>query len=174
MSNPTCCECKHQVEELEQELAEVQRHLSDKQEQEGAMLQVCICMIDLFNCLFFICLLLIQMLRVVDTYTYEGLDASGARTKGNRRCTKICWAGCRSAEICCSSLAGKHFALTLTQNLARVIQIKELLLSLVIAVTHLPLHITLGKKALYPYWPCLYVSNDSISSSLFLSLVIIL
>ncbi|KAF8101938.1 hypothetical protein N665_0201s0234 [Sinapis alba] len=28
------------VEELEQELAEVQRHLSDKQEQEGAMLQV--------------------------------------------------------------------------------------------------------------------------------------
>lgn len=41
-------------------------------------------------------------------------------------------------------------------------------------MTHLPLHITLGKKALYPYWPCLYVSNDSISSSLFLSLVIIL
>lgn len=26
-------------------------------------------------------------------------------------------------------------------------------------MTHLPLHITLGKKALYPYWPCLYVSN---------------
>lgn len=51
MSNAACYECEHKVEELEQELAEVQRHLSDKQEQEGAMLQVCICM----NNVFFFC-----------------------------------------------------------------------------------------------------------------------
>lgn len=52
MSNAACYECERQVEELEQELAEVQRHLSDKQEQEGAMLQVCIFMINLFVLLF--------------------------------------------------------------------------------------------------------------------------
>lgn len=48
MSNAACHECELQVEQLEQEMAEVQRLLSDKQEQEGAMLQVCICMIYLF------------------------------------------------------------------------------------------------------------------------------
>lgn len=83
MLNAACHECEHQVEELEQEMTEVQRLLSDKQEQEGAMLQVCICMIT-----FIFRLSLIQILRLIDTY--EGLDAGGARTKGNRRCTKIC------------------------------------------------------------------------------------
>lgn len=64
-------------------MAEVQRLLSDKQEQEGAMLQVCICMISLFFRLW-----MTKILRLNDTY--EGPDAGGARTEGNRRCTKVC------------------------------------------------------------------------------------
>lgn len=91
MSNAACHECEHQVEELEQEMAEVQRLLSDKEEQEGAMLQVCICTFFVFAILHdrsAFRLSLIQILKLINTY--EGLDAGGARTKGNRRCTKIC------------------------------------------------------------------------------------
>lgn len=61
-------------------MTELRRLVSDKREQEGAMIQVCICnlftsQINLFSLLLQFNVWLINQLKF-----YEGLDANGART----------------------------------------------------------------------------------------------
>lgn len=61
-------------------MTELRRLVSDKREQEGAMIQVCICnlfisQINQFSSIAIQCMVILRPLEI-----YEGLDANGART----------------------------------------------------------------------------------------------
>lgn len=95
------CNSYHiQVEQLDEEVARLRQALADKQEQETAMLQVLILSVYIHSWEKIRFLVWCEFLLLI------GLDAGGARAKGNWGCSPVCWARCSCTKICCPSPSG--------------------------------------------------------------------